>query len=151
MKTNRIVAAILLVLLTFLPAMPAFSQANLGEPVAGVAINRSTVSTPAIITTGNTFQTVLASNLGTATQRQALTIENNNATDNCRIIIGGPWLAGDTTSTTRTVNGVSVTGTQASILLTAGGSYSRYWPFVPSDAILATCTSSGDSLYVDNN
>ena len=39
---------------------------------------------------------------------------------------------------------------QAAILLQPGQSYTRYWPFVPNDQILGTCTtSSSDSLYVD--
>lgn len=106
-----------------------------GLAVSGTAINRATLNSSAVITTGNTFQTVLASNLGTTVQRQALTIENNNATDSCWIYIGP--LASATKAT--------------SILLLAGGSYTRYWPYVPSDAINATCATSADTLYVDNN
>lgn len=115
-----------------------FAQAQsppIGMSVSGSAINRSTLNSSATITAGNTFQTILASNFGTAVQRQALTIENNNATDSCWIFIGP--LASATKAT--------------SILLLAGGSYTRYWPFVPSDAINATCATSSDTLYVDNN
>jgi len=101
--------------------------------VSGTPLNRSTVNTPVTITTGNTFQTILTSSLGTSTQRQALTIENNNASDNCWLFIG------------------SGTASKAmSILLLPGGSYTRYWPYVPSDALQATCASNSDTLYVDN-
>lgn len=103
---------------------PAFS---------GAPVNRSTLNSSAVIAAGGTFQTVLASNFNTAVQRQALTIQNNNtSTDNCWIFLG---------SGSATV--------ARSILLTPGGSYQRYWPFVPSDAIQATCASNGDTLYVD--
>lgn len=100
-------------------------------PFAGAPQNRSTKNVSAVITTGNTFQQVLA--VQTATDiRQALTIANNNATDSCWVFIG---------------SGTATKGT--SILLLAGGSYGRYWPFVPSDAIQATCASNSDTLYVD--
>lgn len=119
---------------------------------AGMAVNRSTVKQAVKITTGNTFQQILASNYGTTTQRQALTIENNNTNgDNCFIIAvtGQEISAGSTTSTTVTINGVALTAAQAAILLTEGGSYQRYWPYVPSDAIWGTCSGTGDSIYVD--
>lgn len=115
---------------------PAYAEGNPMTPApaySGAPVNRGTLNSSVLITTGNTFQTVLASNFGTFTQRQALTIANNNTnTDNCWIFLG------------------SGTATKAtSILLTPGGSYTRYWPFVPSDAIQATCTTTSDSLYVD--
>lgn len=103
-----------------------------GLTISGEALNRATVNGSVTITTGNTFQTVLPSNYGTATQRQALTIENNNTADNCWLFIGA---AAATKAT--------------AILLLPGGSYTRYWPFVPSDAIQATCASNSDTLYVD--
>lgn len=101
---------------------------------------------PIKITAGLTFQVL--GPLGES--RQSLTIQNNNdPTDNCYMIIGGPWQAGDTTTTARTINGVSMTARQASILLQPGGSYSRYYPYVPSDQLLVTCASPGDSVYAD--
>lgn len=107
--------------------------AQAATEIQGVAVNRSTVNASATIATGNTFQTVLASNFGTTTPRQALTIENNNTgSDNCWVYVG----SGSPTKAT-------------SILLIPGGSYMRYWPFVPSDAIQATCASTNDTLYVD--
>lgn len=100
-------------------------------PFAGAPQNRSTKNISAVIATGNTFQQVLAIQASTDV-RQALTIVNNNATDNCWVFLG---------------SGTATKG--ISILLLAGGSYSRYWPFVPSDAIQATCASNSDTLYVD--
>lgn len=108
-------------------------QTSPGVAVSGVPVNRSTVNGSVTITTGNTFQSVLSSNLGTATPRQSLTIQNNNASDSCWLFIGATALATEGTS----------------ILLTAGASYTRYFPYIPSDNIAATCASSSDTLYVD--
>lgn len=102
---------------------PAFS---------GAPVNRSTLNVSVVIATGGTFQTVLASNFGTSTQRQQLTVNNNNAAHSCWIYLG---------------SGTATAGT--SILLLAGASYRREWPFVPSDQIQATCANSSDTLYVD--
>ena len=107
--------------------------------------SKLTNPTPKLITTGLTYQQILPANGG----RGSLTIQNNNASDQCELLVGGPWQAGDTTSTSRTVGGVSVTALQGSIVLAAGQAYTRYYPYVPSDIILATCASNGDSLYVD--
>lgn len=112
------------------------SVATAQAPVQGVTEQRATVNGSVVIATGNTFQTVLATSIGATvaanTVRQALTIENNNASDNCWLFIG------------------SGTATKAtSILLLPGGSYTRYWPYVPSDAIQATCAANSDSLYID--
>lgn len=115
---------------------------------AAVVSTSPTKAAPVKITAGLTYQSILAVN----TFRNSLTIQNNNTADSCQIIIvgvGSPWLAGDTTATSRTVNGTSMTAIQASILLLPGTSYTRYYPFVPSDLILGTCTTTGDSLYVD--
>lgn len=116
---------------------------------SGVAINRSTVALPTLITTPNTFQLLLAAQ---ATQRQALTIENNNSTDACYLIINGSGqiVPGVTTlSTTVNING-SKTAQQAAIYLPSGASYQRYWPYVPSDAFYVTCVGT-DSVYMDIN
>jgi hypothetical protein len=115
------------------PAWAQFSPQQTPAPaVSGAPVNRSTVNTAVVITTGNTFQTILAAR-GSTTQRQAITIENNNASDSCWLFIG------------------SGTATKAtSILLLPGGSYTRYWPFVPSDAFQATCTTTNDTMYLDN-
>jgi hypothetical protein len=33
--------------------------------------------------------------------------------------------------------------------LVAGGSYTRYYPYVPSDEIEGTCATTSDTLYID--
>lgn len=101
-------------------AAPALAQ------TATVTINGSVV-----IATGNTFQTILPALTGFQ-QRRSLTIQNNNATDSCWIFVGG---------------GSATKGT--SILLLAGGSYTRYYPYLPSDAIQGTCASTSDTIYVE--
>lgn len=94
--------------------------------------NRVTLNSSATISAGNTFQTVL--NAVTPNNRRSLTIQNNNATDSCWIVVGGALA-----SATKAI----------AILLLPGGSYTRYYPYVPSDAIHATCASTSDTLYVD--
>jgi hypothetical protein len=107
------------------------------NPVDIPTINRSVT-----IVTGNTFQQVLAATANTTdSNRKSLTIQNNQtSTDNCWIAFGS-------------VAGVAITAGNAtkaeSILLAPGGSYQRYSPYVPSDAIIATCASNGDTLYID--
>lgn len=151
MKITRFLAAMAAAWLLTTAALHAQSEQH-GAIVQGVAIGRATVPAGAAIVTGNTFQQLLPSIIGSTTAvRQSLTIQNNNtSTDNCLLLIGGPWKAGDTTSTSRTINGVSTTAAQAAILLTPALPYTRYWPYVPSDQILGTCaSSSSDSIYVD--
>ena len=92
--------------------------------------NLPTINRAVVIGTGATFQTVVAA---TVVGRQSLTIENNNTNgDNCYVYIGA---SGQTAA--------------KSILLIKGGSYSRYFPYVPNDAIQATCDTTSDTLYVD--
>lgn len=89
-----------------------------------------TVNGSVTIATGSTFQSVLAS----SSNRQSITIQNNNTNgDNCWLFIGANASATKATS----------------ILLGQGGSYQRYYPFLPSDNISATCTTTSDTLYVD--
>lgn len=105
----------------------------LGSPAFAQAPQvRATVNGSIAITTGNTFQQVLAV-LAQNARRLSLTIQNNNATDSCWLFIGA------TASATK--------GT--SILLVAGASYTRYYPYIPSDNIAATCATTSDTLYVD--
>ena len=101
------------------PLKPAQSEAPSAVPTLNLSV---------VIATGNTFQTVLAAGVN----KRSLQIQNNNTTDACWIFIG---------------SGSATKGT--SILLNAGGSYTRYYPFVPSDAIQATCATTSDTLYVD--
>lgn len=93
-------------------------------------MNLNTLNSSAVIVTGNTFQTILAAK----TNRQSVTIQNNNASDACWVFVGG---------------GSATKGT--SIALAAGQSWSRYFPYVPSDAIQATCATTNDTLYIDTN
>lgn len=108
-------------------AATMFAGNVMAQSVTAVTTNRSVV-----ITTGNTFQAVLAASL----TRRSLTIQNNNASDNC-------WLK----------FGVGVTAANAtigtSILLLPGQAFTRYFPYVPSDEIEGTCASNSDTLYVD--
>ncbi len=98
------------------------------------------------ITTGNTYQSLLAKQGA----RRGLTIQNNNTnTDNCFIDVTGVVAAGNTTSTNVTVNGASIAATKASIVLTPGQAYTRYYPNIPNGAIVGTCATTGDSLYVE--
>jgi hypothetical protein len=116
---KRLLTAILLIGLS----SPAFAQTN-----------AATTNGSVTITAGNTFQSVLSALGAPPTPRRSLTIENNNTNgDNCWVFIGA------TASATK--------GT--SILLQPGGSYTRYYPYVPSDNIAATCTTTSDTLYVD--
>jgi len=121
-----------LIAVFLLACVPAFAQ------VVDLPTTNGSVS----ITTGNTFQTVLAATGFTKGQsRRSLTIQNNNATttcmaagncDLCWVFIG------------------SGTATEAkSIQLSATQAYTRYYPYVPSDAIQATCSSNSDTLYID--
>lgn len=149
--TKSILAALLIGLCL---VASAYAQAPVtGAPVQGVAQYRQTVNGSVKITTGLTYQLVLAALPGTSTVRQSLTIENNQAsgTDVCYLIIGTTQVtAGTTTTSTNiTIAGQTVTAAQASIVLSPGGSYTRYFPYVPSDAIYATCTTTADSLYID--
>lgn len=113
--------------LVFLSGFPAFAQA---QPKAVKTVNGSVV-----IATGNTFQSVLAAVSATA-GRQSLTIQNNNASDSCWITFGVGVTVGNAAK-------------GKSILLLAGGSYARYFPYVPADEIFATCAISSDTLYID--
>jgi hypothetical protein len=115
----------------------------LGGQALAQAIVAATTNSSVTITTGNTYQNVLAA-VTTNQQRRSLTIENNNttATDNCWIAFG-----------TRLSNGSQITAANAtkaeSILLAPGGSYTRYYPYIPNDLIVGTCVSNGNSIYVD--
>lgn len=97
------------------------------------------------ITTGNTYQQIEGSNQS----RRVVEIENNNAADNCYLDITGTVAVGNTTATNITVNGATITSQKASVLLLPGGSYTRYYPYVPLGAIVVTCANTGDSVYAD--
>jgi len=115
--------SVILVLYALMIAPMVMAQVGGG----GVS-TRPTTNGSSTITTGNTFQTIL----GASFTRLSVTIQNNNATDSCRLFIG---------SGTATASN--------SMLLASGGSYQRYWPFTISDAIQMTCANNGDTFYLD--
>jgi hypothetical protein len=82
------------------------------------------------IDTGNKFQQVLASS---GTERRMLRISNNNTNgDSCWVFVGSGRAFKET-----------------SYAVPPGKEYLRYPPFVPSDAIQATCASGSDTLDVE--
>jgi hypothetical protein len=102
-------------------------------PVANAQTNTPTINGSVTITTGNTYQNILSAVAAPPAIRRSLTIQNNNTNgDNCWLFIG----SGSATKAT-------------SILLSPGGSYQRYYPYVPSDVIQATCASNSDTMYAD--
>jgi hypothetical protein len=114
-------------------AVAAFAQS---PSALAVTTNRS-----ATITTGNTFQAILAKTSPGGTPRRSLTIQNNNATDSC-------WIAFGTTAGGTVITAANAT-TAESILLQAGQAFTRYFPYVPSDEIEGTCATTADTIYVD--
>lgn len=103
------------------------------SPALAQTINAPTIDASASIAAGNTFQIVLAAVGAPPAIRRSLTIQNNNVNgDSC-------WIYPHGDSATKA----------KSILLLPGGSYTRYYPYVPSDAVQATCTTTADTLYVD--
>jgi hypothetical protein len=92
----------------------------------------STASTDSVVTisTANKFQQILASS-GTA--RRMLRISNNNTNGHsCWVFVGGGQAS-----------------KEGCYEVPPGKAYLRYPPFVPSDAIQATCASSKDTLDVE--
>jgi hypothetical protein len=128
----------LLALLALLFTAPAIAQQVSQLPTSNQSI---------LITTGNTFQAISS---GTQAMR-SLTIQNNNTgTDNCWIEVSGLVTAGMTTATAVTISGKPAsTAAKVSILLGPGVSYGRYEVHAPTGPIVGTCTTTGDSIYVD--
>jgi hypothetical protein len=122
-------------LLLFIPA--AYSQ----NPQPAFSSNASVT-----IAVGGTYQQVRP-----PTQAyNSLTVQNNNTTtDNCFLELTGLVVAGNTTATSVVTTNGTVTAQQASILIQPGGSYQRYYPKLPRNAIMVTCATAGDSFYVD--
>lgn len=99
---------------------------NTTQPCPG---NKTTITASVVIATAGTFQSILAA----LNNKSSLTIQNNNATDTCWIQIGSSQ---------------SITEGHA-IELLAGQAYTRYFPYVPADAIQGTCANNSDTMYVD--
>src|SRR5262249_33461114 len=107
------------------------SQKDIVEAALQTPINPSE-NNLVTIATGNTFQQVIGSN-GSATERQALIIKNDNSNgDSCWVFFGGDKAS-----------------KEKGVMVASGDSYVRYWPFVSSEAIQATCASTSDALYVE--
>jgi hypothetical protein len=123
--------AILAALFFGLSLRLAFGQAA-NNPVIDAPTNNGSVT----ITSGNAFQTILSAVTlvgGLPGPRHSLTIQNNNTNgDNCWLFVG-----------------TAVASAGRSILLAQGASYTRYFPYVPSDALQGTCATTSDTLYVD--
>jgi len=120
-----IMLGVALAIATILLGSTAFAQSQTPapQPESGNLVT---------IATGNKFQQIVPSN-STGTDRWALTIQNNASNgDNCWVYVGSDKASKD-----------------GSVVLAPGKSYDRYWPFVPSDTIQATCASSSDNLYVE--
>ena len=84
------------------------------------------------IVAANKFQPLLTADNAHASERRALTIENRNSNgDSCWVYVGN-----------------NPASKQESEELTAGKSFVRYWPFVPSGGVQATCASNSDTLHV---
>jgi len=85
------------------------------------------------IVTGNKFQQILPENTA-GNDRRALTIINNNTNgDSCWVFVG--------------TGGASKEKSDKA--LAPGDKFVKYWPFVPSDEIQATCASSSDTLSIE--
>ena len=97
----------------------------------------------AIITTGLTYQVVVP-----AGTYKSILIENNNTnTDLCYVEDSGLVVATNTTSTSVTTTNGATTASKASITLAVNGSYNQN-SLTTSAAIVATCASTNDWLYV---
>lgn len=82
------------------------------------------------IAIGNKFQEVL--NASTTALRMLRISNNNTNDDSCWVFVGG-----------------SRASKEGSYEVSPGKEYLRYPPFVPSDAIQATCESSSDTLDIE--
>lgn len=123
---------------------------------ASTALNAQTTGRSVTITTGLTYQQVLAT-ISAPSLRQSLTIQNNqiSGTDVCYLLFGDANIKSQvtpgttTTSTNLTINAATVAAGGASLILNPGQTYTRFYPLVPNDAFYVTCSTTGDSVYVD--
>ncbi len=89
--------------------------------------------TSVTIVAGNTFQQILPQN-DTGKDRRALIIGNKNTNgDKCWVFVGTGRASKE----------------KSDKVLAPGDEYVAYWPFVPADAIQATCASRADTLSVE--
>lgn len=129
MRHIKIARSFLVAALVLLSAATAHAQTN-----------AATTNGSVTITTGATFQTVLTA-VASGSIRRSLTIQNNNATSSC--------LSSNNCDVCYVFIGASSATKGHSIELSATQAYTRFYPYVPSDAIQATCDSTNDTLYVD--
>jgi hypothetical protein len=112
--------------------IPARTNTPSRNSCVEIPANTPTTNRAVAITTGGTFQIVVPA----STSKLSVTIQNNNSistgTEYCYVYVG---------------SGTATTSN--SIILAPGGSYQRYFPFLPSDDIQATCTTTNDTIYVD--
>ncbi len=122
MSTYAVLGVASLAIVYLLSPLPIFAQ----QPPASI-------KTSVTIVTGNKFQIILPEN-DTGKDRRALVIDNNNTNgDSCWIFVGTGRASQE----------------KSDKVLAPGGQYVRYWPFVPSDEVQATCASSADTLSVE--
>jgi len=115
-----------------LAAALAIASVLFGSPTLAQSQEPAPPGTSVTIVTGGKFQQVVPPSTN-GTERRSLTIQNNSANDDsCWVYIG-----------------TSKPSKEASFELAPGKSLVRSWPFVPSNAIQATCASSSDTLYVE--
>jgi hypothetical protein len=108
-----------------LSSSPTFAQQISQTSVPPAPTHKSVT-----IVIGNKFQQVL--NASTTALRMLRIGNNNTNDDSCWVFVGSGQASKD-----------------ASYAVPPGKEYLRYAPFVPSDAIQATCASSSDTLEVE--
>jgi len=146
MRINRLIALVFIATLSLLTA-PTIAQ----TPVEGIPTDAGTLNHSLV--PGTTYVQVLAAappTTNNSNPRRAITIQNNNTnTDNCFVDDTGLVAIGNSTATSvTTTDGNTITSGQASILLSPGGSYQRYWPMIPNGRIVAVCAGGSDSLFI---
>jgi hypothetical protein len=105
------------------------------------------------ITTGLTYQLLLAGVPVDSLARRSLTIQNNqtSGTDYCYLLFGVNVAVTPGTTTTASTGIIaaspSLTAAQASIVLSPATPVTRYYPHIPSDPLYITCTTTGDSVH----
>jgi hypothetical protein len=122
MSTYAVLGAASLAIVYLLSPSPIFAQ----QPPASTKISVT-------IVTGNKFQEILPQN-DPGKDRRTLIIDNNNTnSDSCWVFVGTGRASQE----------------KSDKVLAPGERYVRYWPFVPSDEVQATCASSSDTLSVE--
>lgn len=155
--------ALLCLLPSLAMAQPSPPQQS-GQPIEGVPLSQSTINGSEVVTTGLTYQLLLA---GSLTRRNFQIQQNNvaNTSDVCYLLYGanitsqvviaangtvtlnGSPLTTSSNLTIATASGTTtVTAAQASDVLSQYGAEGRYFPINPSDPILFTCTQSNESV-----